>query len=166
MRTRTFLKPLKIDQYVFGEIFTPFVGGIIFSLFVFLMFKILQLSDFIIVHNIPGSLVAKMTGLLSMAFLPFALPVAFLIANLVGFGRLSSDSELIAMKASGIGLRRLSIPPSMLALVVIVLSLALNLEWVPWSQRKMKETLIKIGIRKRTGWSAFSSMTSENPKIP
>lgn len=146
MLTKKF--PTKIDIYVLGEVVGPFLGGVIFFCFIFLMFQVLRLADYIIMHNVPGFVLLKMTSFLMVTFLPTALPVAFLIAVLVAFGRLSADSELVAMKASGMSIYRLAIPIAAFSVLVVILSLVLNLEWVPQAQRNFKTTLIKVGNTK------------------
>lgn len=142
------LKPLTIDSYILSEVITPFLGGVAFFLFIFLMFQALRLAEFFIVHGVSLGLLGKLTGLMAMSFLPTALPVAFLIAVLVGFGRLSADSELVAMKANGFSLWRMAMPVLAMALIVVALSAALDLDWVPWSQRTFKKTLIKVSNTK------------------
>ena len=142
------IRPRKIDGYILSEIINPLFGGVIFFTFVFLMFQILRLAEFFIVHGVPGPVLIKMIFLLALSFLPTALPVAFLIAVLTTFGRLSSDSELIAMKSTGISLWRLSFPVTFLSLIVVVLSLALNLDWVPKGERLFKTLLVKVGNTK------------------
>src|SRR5271167_1592099 len=99
-----------LDLYVLGEVLGPFAGVVIFFLFLFLMSRILLLADFLILHGVPISLLLKMVGLMNISFLPLFLPVAFLIAVLVGFGRLSADSERVAMKACGLSVNRLATP--------------------------------------------------------
>lgn len=141
-------KILKIDLYILGEVLGPFFGGIIFFLFVFLMFQVLRIAEIFIVHGTSGILLFKMVLLLMVSFMPFVLPVAFLIAILVGFGRLSSDSELVALKASGIGIFRLSAPLIFLSIGVVILNLFLNLEWVPWSETVSKDILVRVGNTK------------------
>ncbi|MGK5089232.1 LptF/LptG family permease [Bdellovibrionota bacterium FG-2] len=140
--------PIKIDWYVLGEVFSPFVGGVVFFIFIFLMFQMLRLAELFIKHGIPGMTLLKMTALLALSFMPTALPVAFLIAILVAFGRLSSDSELVALKASGMSVLRLSAPITLLSLLLVVLSVFLNNEWVPWGERTFKNTLIKVSNTK------------------
>jgi lipopolysaccharide export system permease protein len=142
------LRPGRIDRYVFGEVVGPFLGGVVFFVLIFLMFQALRLAEFFIVHGVPLATLGKLAMLLSLSFMPTALPVAFLIAVLMAFGRLSSDSELVAMKASGIGLLRLAAPVMAVALSIVGLSLALNMEWVPWGERTYKNTLIKLGNTK------------------
>lgn len=112
------------------------------------MFQALRLAEFFIVHGIPGIVIGKMSVLLILSFLPMALPVAFLIGMLVGFGRLSADSEFVALKANGISIGRMSIPVSVFAAFVVLVSLLLNLQWVPWGERTFKELLIKVSNTK------------------
>lgn len=134
-----------IDRYIFTEILAPLVGGVLFFCFVFLMFQLLRLAEFFIVHGVPLASLLKLTSLLCLSFLPFALPISFLIGLLMAFGRLSMDSELIALKAGGYSLRRLGAAPLAIALLVSALSLALNLEWVPRAERELKLELAEIG---------------------
>lgn len=151
MRTKkpiAFFKPLRIDFYILTEVLGPFFGGILFFCFVFLMFQALRLAEFFIIHGIAGMLLLKMIGLLILSFMPTALPIAFLIGILIAFGRLSNDSELIAMKANGISLYRITLPIVVLSIVVSVISLGLNTEWVPWGDRLFKSTLIKVSNTK------------------
>ncbi len=138
----------KIDRYILGEILGPFLGGAAFFLFIFLMFQALRLAEFFIVHGIPGRILAKMTLLMSISFLPTVLPVAFLIAVLMAFRRFSSDSELAAMKASGMSVSRLSVPVVACAILVTVISLRLNMQWVPWGEQSFKRLLIKVSNTK------------------
>ena len=147
MRT-SYFKPLRIDRYILGEVLGPFFGGILFFLFIFLMFQVLRLADFFIVHGVSFMTLVKLTSLLTMSFLPIAIPVAFLIAVLIAFGRLSSDSELVAMKANGFSLWRLAAPVIALAFIVFILGATLNLAWVPWSLRTYKTSLIKVSNTK------------------
>ncbi len=140
--------PKKLDWYVLTEVTAPFLGGIIFFNFVFLMFQILRLADFFIVHGVSGWLLTKMTLLMVLTFMPMVLPVAFLIGVLIAFGRLSADSELIALKASGISILRMAAPILVLASGVAALSLILNLEWVPLGDHAFKNILFRVSNTK------------------
>src|SRR4051812_22541652 len=114
------MSPRKIDAYLVSEVLGPFTGALIFFLFISLMFQALRLTEFFIVHGVPGGMLLKMAGLLGLSFMPTALPVAFLVAVLVAFGRLSADGELVAMKACGIGVTRLAVPVLMVSSVIVV----------------------------------------------
>jgi lipopolysaccharide export system permease protein len=137
--------PRLIDWYLLTEIAQPFLGGLLFFTFVFLMFQLLRLAEFFIVHGIPLLQLLQISGLLCTTFLPFALPISYLIALLLGFGRLSGDSELIALKASGISLARMAVMPAVLGVVTSASSLLLNMELVPQAERALKEKLVAVG---------------------
>ena len=146
MRIR--LKPTRLDWYILSEVLGPFVGGLFFFLFIFLMFQALRLAEFFIVHGVPAATLGKMAALMGLSFIPTALPVAFLISSLIAFGRLSADSELVAMKASGISIWRMTASISLFALVVVAISIFLNINWVPWGEKAFKSTLIRVSNTK------------------
>lgn len=137
-----------LDWYILTEVIGPILGGTLFFTFVFLMFQALRLADFFIIHGVGLGALAKMAGLMVLTLLPMALPVAFLIGVLIAFGRLSADSELIAMKANGISIYRIAAPVVLLSLVFVGLSLALSLEWVPWGDRASRSQLIRVSNTK------------------
>jgi lipopolysaccharide export system permease protein len=138
----------RLDRYVATEVLAPFLGGASFFLFIFMMFQGLRLSDLLIVKGAGGAALGKLAGYLILSFLPTALPAAFLFATLAGFGRLSADSELVAMKASGRSLGRLCLAPLALAIAVGLVTLRLNTDWCPWAEREFKRNLIRISNTK------------------
>jgi lipopolysaccharide export system permease protein len=82
--------------------------------------------------------------------------MALLLGVLVGFGRLSSDSEIVAMKASGLSLYQLARPVLAFALLVYALSLTLALYVRPWGNTLLKhglyevaKTRASVGLRER-----------------
>lgn len=139
------IKLLKIDRYILEETAGTFFGTCIFTLFILIMFQILRLAEFFIVHGASGFLLGKMTFFLALTLLPIAFPLSFLLAVLVAFGRLSADSEIIAMKANGLSIYRLSAPIFGFALLISAVSIGLNIKWVPWSQTGFKTTERKVG---------------------
>lgn len=117
-------------------------------MFVFLMFQVVRLADYFINHGVGLSLLAKMTVYISAAFLPVVMPVSFLVATLVGFGRLSSDSELIAIKAAGVSLFRMYIPVAVFSAIVAGMVFYLTYYYIPWGNREFKKTIVKLGNTK------------------
>lgn len=117
-------------------------------MFVFLMFQAVRLADYFINHGVGLTLLAKLTIYISAAFLPVVLPVSFLVATLVGFGRLSSDSEVVACKAAGISLYRMYIPIGFLSVLVAGSVFYLTYYFIPWGNREFKKTIVKLGNTK------------------
>lgn len=144
----TYWRPLRFDRYILEEVLATFFGTSIFILFILLMFQALRLAEFFIIHGASGFMLGQIAFFMCLSFLPTALPLAFLITILISFGRLSSDSELIAMKANGISTVRLAAPVLLFAIVVVTVSLVLNNEWIPWGETALKKAQIKVGNTK------------------
>jgi LPS export ABC transporter permease LptF len=140
--------PSRIDRYILEEVISPFLGALVFFVFIFLMFQALRLAEFFIIHGVGLLVLSKLAALMALATLPSALPIAFLISVLMAFGRLSADSEMVAMKASGIGLVRLSFPILILGVLVGGLSLGLNRDWCPAGERAFKDLLLRVSNTK------------------
>ncbi len=140
--------PIRIYRYVFTEVFLPFLGGFFFFTFIFLMFQVVKLADYFIKHGVSLLLLGKMTVYISAAFLPVVIPISFLVATLMGFGRLSADSEVVACKAAGISLYRLYIPIFGLSLGVCAMVFYLTYYFIPWGNWELKRTIVKLGNTK------------------
>ncbi len=138
------LIPIRLDAYIGGEVLAPFLGGVVFFTFILLMFQMLRLATALIEHSVPMIILLKIVWFMIVTFLPIVLPLAFLISVLVGFGRLSSDSELVAMKANGVSVVRLSLPVFFVSLLVSLAALGLNLSWVPQAKFDWRATLIRL----------------------
>ena len=148
MPTRFFHFPKTLYRYLIMEVLAPFLGGVFFFLFVLLMFQVIRLSDFFVVHKVSLFMVLRLMSFLTLSFLPVVIPIAFLLAVLVGFGRLSTDNEVMAMRASGVSIFRMLHPVLLLGLGMSFLSLVLNLYLVPWGSRMFRYEIFRISNTK------------------
>ena len=64
----------------------------------------------------------------------YALPLGMLTGVLLTLGRLSSDSEITAMRSVGISVPRIARPALILAALGVVLALRINFESMPWAR--------------------------------
>src|SRR4051812_42438221 len=94
--------PYTFYRYLFSEILLPFSGALVFFLFVLLMFQIINLVDFFVVHKVSAFWILQLLSYLGLSLLQPAVPIAFLLAVLLGIGRLSTDGEILAMRAAGL----------------------------------------------------------------
>jgi len=85
-----------------------------------------------------GQLQLLMFGRLVLLLVPFvlsyALPLGMLTGVLLTLGRLSSDSEITAMRAAGISIARIAVPVLALAALGVALGLRVNFESMPWAK--------------------------------
>ncbi len=126
-----------LDRYIGREVATHSLLGLIVFTFVFFVPQLVRLMN-LVVRN-AGS--AGSVALLFLCVLPpvlvFAMPMAVLVGVLIGLGRLSADSEIVALHACGISLRRLLVPVGYVAAGFSLITLFITLWLSPLAVRKL-----------------------------
>lgn len=140
--------PFTFYRYILEEISKPFLGAAIFFLFVLMMFQVIRLADFFVVHNVSGYSILSLMGYLALTFTPVILPIAFLLAVLMGFGRLSGDGEILAMRAAGLSVNSMVWPTFGMGLVVAAVTVICNFYFVPYGSRQFRYELFRISNTK------------------
>ncbi|MFN9176026.1 MAG: LptF/LptG family permease [Synechocystis sp.] len=108
-----------MDRYLFIELFLPFVFGM--GLFTSLALSIGTLFDLVrrvTESGLPLMIAVKILVLKMPEFIVLAFPMSMLLASLMAYSRLSSDSELIALRSIGVSVYRLVVPALLFSLVV------------------------------------------------
>jgi LPS export ABC transporter permease LptF len=132
---------LIIERYVFGEVWTHFLLGVLGFTFFMIITSLFTLGDKIFGKHIPPFTVMKILLLSTPAYLILAIPVACLFATLMAMGRLSRDNELTAMYTTGVSLYRIFLPFLALGFFAGVLSYSVYEYVVPPNNREFKNTL-------------------------
>jgi len=112
--------------------------------------KLFRVTDMVLDQGVPVVYAVKLFLCLTPAFLVFVVPMAFLLGVLVALARLSVDSEIVALKASGVSLYRLSPPVAFLAVITFVVTAFLVFYGVPWGSKTFRETLISLAENEAT----------------
>jgi lipopolysaccharide export system permease protein len=121
----------RIDSVIMKEILGPWGFGVaMFSVVIFAGNFLFQLSNFI-VQGAGMFRVAELTLLFLPSVIIKTFPMAILLAALLSFGRLSSDSEIVAMRAAGVSILRMMYPVALFSFAIAVLSFGLNELIVP-----------------------------------
>lgn len=132
-------------KYIFFDMVPTFLMGVVVFLFVILMFQAFRLTEYVIVHGADLWTVGQILGYLAISFLPVILPMSLLFSVLLTYGRLSSDSEIIALKALGLNMLHLTVPAVIVAGLTSVLSGQTSFYLAPWGNRQMEVTLHRLG---------------------
>jgi len=152
-----------IHRYILSEITLPFIFGLSLFTFVLLVARILKLIEMVVNRGVPLLNIDKIFSYIMPAFLEVTIPMAMLLAILVAFGRLSADSEMVAMRASGLSLYQLIPPVAIIAVVATGLTAAVSIWARPWGNRELKLALYDLA---RTRASAGIKPSVFNDDFP
>src|SRR6185369_6162507 len=148
-----------LSIYIIREVTSLFLLGILVFTLILLLGRMIKLTELVITRGVPISDVGLMIAYLLPSFLVFTIPMAFLLAVLLAFGRLSADNEITVMKASGISLVQLMPPVLLCGLAAALLALAAGTIGVPWGNSSFKHLSfdvlkqnVAITIREKVFW--------------
>lgn len=123
-----------LDKYIFREVCKAFLFGICAFSAVFIgsgtLFKI---AKYITDYGASLSAVVKVFVFGLPNVIMWTFPMSMLLATLLTFGRLSSSSEITAMKSCGIGFFRIAMPAILLGFLVSIVAILFNEHVVPWA---------------------------------
>ena len=140
-----------LDRYIGRQILSHTLLGLGIFTFVFFIPQLVRMMELVVRH--PASWTTL--GLLFLTTLPailsFTLPIGILVGVLIALGRLSADSELIAMSALGMGRSRLLLPVGALAAGASLITFSMTLWLGPLSVR----TYRSLEDRLRAGQASF-----------
>ena len=127
-----------LDRYIVREVFRHACLGLVVFTFVFFVPQLVRLMSLFVRHSGSGSQILKLFLCIFPGVFTFTIPMAVLIGVLLGLGRMSADSEIIALTALGIGRRRILLPVGVLALAGALATLVMSLWLGPAALRALR----------------------------
>lgn len=94
----------KLDIFIAKQFGLLFAGTFFISLFVLMMQFLWQYVEDLVGKGLSMTVMAQFFGYMGLMLVPQALPLAVLLSSLITYGNLGEQSELTAIKASGISL--------------------------------------------------------------
>ncbi len=123
--------PTIMDRYLVAELGGPFVFGLSAFTLIFVATQLLALGRLLSEERAPFWAAVEYFIWQMPQFVVLAIPMAMLLGTLLAMQRLSSDSEITALKAGGVSLSRIVTPLLIVGLVVSLISLLLQEVLVP-----------------------------------
>lgn len=121
-----------LDKYILKELMGPFVFGVCAFSSVFIGTSTLfRIAQYITQYGASTSAVIKLFFYSLPKIISLTFPMAMLLASLLSFGRLSSSSEITAMKSGGLSFYRLAAPVLAMAFAISVFAVVFNEKVVP-----------------------------------
>ncbi|MAD68695.1 LptF/LptG family permease [Synechococcus sp. BIOS-U3-1] len=131
-----------LDRWLFGELIGPLLFAIaMFTVLAITVGALFELVRLISEKNLPVLIAMQVLLQRLPSFLVLSFPMATLFATLLAYGRLSSNSELTALRSVGVTSTRMIVPALVLAFVMTNLTFLFNDVLVPRSNRSAELTL-------------------------
>jgi LPS export ABC transporter permease LptG len=102
-----------------------------------------RFGELLVEARVPPGMVADLALSVLPNVLVFTLPMALLTGILIGFSRMGSDSELVAMRAAGVGTWQMLWPVLLIGVLLTIPSLYVNMEMSPDAARSLR----RVGTR-------------------
>lgn len=156
MFVRVFNRHFLLD---FTKSFLLTVGVLAFVMYIGAIVKAIDLLS----RGVSGLLVMKIFALNIPFTLSFVIPMSVLTTALLQFGRLSSDGEITAMKASGVSLPQIAAPFLVVGTLLSAFCLYLNSEIAPVSHYTRRTMTHDLGDENLIGLLDEATFTDDIP---
>lgn len=131
-----------LDKYIFREVFKTFAFAVCAFSAVFVgSGTLFRIAQYITEYGASVTSVIKIFVFSLPGIVVWTFPMSMLLAGLLTIGRLSSSSEITAMKSCGISFYRIVAPAVLMGLFVSVFSINFNEFVVPWSNETYRNVL-------------------------
>jgi lipopolysaccharide export system permease protein len=165
---------MKALYYILRAHVAPFLFSFLTLMFIFLLQFLMKAVDQLVGKGLSAMVIGELI-MLSLAWMVvLAIPASVLVATLMGFGKLSSQNEITALRAGGMSLPRMMVTVLSAAAVLALLLVQFNNRVLPEANhrfkvlmmdiRRIKPTLsINAGLFNRdlNGYSILARSTSE-----
>jgi len=139
-----------LRNYILLECVAPFLTALSALTCVFLLGYLVKLANLVINKGVSLLMVGKVFALYVPVLLTYTLPLACLIGVILTFSRMSADNEIMAIRASGVLLRRLLTPLIAAGIVLSLITFILNDRVIPYAYHEQRATLKNIGVSNPT----------------
>ena len=135
-----------IDRYIIREVIPPTVLGLIVFTFILLLQQIALLASVLISRGADLPTTLRLFLNLLPSIFAITLPMAFLLGVLLAFGRLASESEIVALRATGISPLQILRPVLALSLATGALTFYIMAVALPHANSTYRETFYTLMV--------------------
>ncbi len=139
-----------IFRHILRAHFAPFIGSFFILMFLFVLQFMMKFMDQLAGKGLSGAVILELMMLNLAWIVVLAVPMAVLVATLMAFGGLSSNSEITAMKASGVSLYTMMFPVLLAAGALTYLMVQFDNKVLPEANHRLKTLTIDIRRKKPT----------------
>jgi len=152
-----------IERYVLKTIFPYGLAALVLLTAILFVQQTGRYFESVFHGVMPAGFVYSLALSLLPAVLVFTIPMAVLCGTIIGLGRMSSDSEIVAMRAAGVSTWRTLWPVLAIGLIATAATCYLNLKEAPRAQRQLRSVVLRSALYKLDSPVEPRTFTSEFP---
>ena len=141
-------RPRLLDRYIVREMLAPTAIGLLVFTFVLLIDQIPRLLAVLVARSADFTTILRVFLNLLPSIFAVTIPMAFLLGVLLAFGRMASDSEIVALRAVGVSPLRLLAPVMMLAAAMTAVTFYVNAVALPAANQAHRELVFSLVVSK------------------
>ncbi len=142
-----YFKSRILERYLMKELLSPFLVTLSTITFVLLLDEIMDLMKLIMEKDLDFLTIINIFGLALPFLLALSIPMAVLMASILTFGRLSVDSEIVAIKSGGVNIFKTVRPIYFLALLLSLFMVYFNNKILPETNHKFSNLRTEISMQ-------------------
>ncbi|APT56361.1 putative membrane spanning protein [Roseomonas mucosa] len=134
----------RLDRYIFRQLAVALIAVTVGLALLIWLTQSLRFIELVLDRGLSFAVFLELTGLLMPSFFAVILPIATFVVTLFSYVRLSTDRELVVMRAAGLSQWQLSRPALYLAVIATGLCFMLQLWLVPMSHTAFRTWQFEI----------------------
>ncbi|MBI5022478.1 MAG: LptF/LptG family permease [Ignavibacteriales bacterium] len=141
---------MKLYYHILKAHLGPFIFAFLTLMFIFLLQFLMRAIEQLVGKGLSPVVIGELLMLSLSWMVVLAAPMAVLVASLMAFGKLSSQNEITAMKASGMSLYKMIAPVLIGSLLLTIFLIEFNNKILPEANHRFKILMIDIRRTKPT----------------
>ena len=137
-----------IPRYIIGAMAPYILLSLLMLTAVLFAQQAARLAELLIYADLPFSILGSIGAALLPGVLIFSIPLATLAGIIIGFARMGSDSEIVAMRSAGVGSWTMIWPALLVGLVFTVATAYLHLKEAPEAARDLERIALQGALAK------------------
>ncbi len=136
--------PSLLQRHIFKETANLFVlaAGVLLTLV--LISRAVQMRELFLGLDMELLDMALLFAYMTPLFLMLVIPIACMLSVFLTFLRMSTDRELVALRAGGINMYQMLPAPLLFSFLCMLLTLWVSLHWVAWGMGHFRSTIMEI----------------------
>ncbi len=139
---------LLISKYLVNAILPYFAFAWLLLTVILFVQQASRYADIFFNINIPANLIWQLAIALLPNVIAFTCPMAILVGTIIGLAKMQGDSELVAIRASGVGNFQITLPIVILGILLSAFAFVVNLKGVPLAASLVRNVALQTAIKK------------------